>query len=67
MLTAVLTKAISYRSAPAMAGAVRTGATDIVGMGRPLTAEPELSALLLAGKTAKAKENLVPAGLQTGS
>lgn len=56
-----------FRSSPAMAQAVRDGATDICGMGRPLTAEPELSSLLLAGKTQKARANEVPEALQTGS
>ncbi|KAL8292898.1 hypothetical protein RQP46_000592 [Phenoliferia psychrophenolica] len=51
--TAKLMVTGGFRSAPAMANALR--------------AEPDLSALLIAGKTAKAKANLVPEPLQTGS
>lgn len=56
-----------FRSTPAMASALREKSCDIIGLGRPLTAEPDLSALLIAGKKVAAKENRVPAGLQTGS
>lgn len=50
-----------------MAAALRAKSTDLIGLGRPLTAEPDLCAPLIAGKTAEAKKNLVPAALQTGS
>ncbi|KAK4704414.1 hypothetical protein P7C70_g1802, partial [Phenoliferia sp. Uapishka_3] len=65
--TAKLMVTGGFRSAPAMAKAIQDGATDICGLGRPLTAEPDLSALLLAGKQQKAKDNRVPNALQTGS
>jgi 2,4-dienoyl-CoA reductase-like NADH-dependent reductase (Old Yellow Enzyme family) len=41
-----------FRSAGAMADAVQSGATDVVGMGRPLTVEPDLPRALLAGASA---------------
>ena len=38
-----------FRTAAAMADAVTTGATDVVGLGRPMTIEPDLPARILAG------------------
>lgn len=56
-----------FRSTPAMANALREKSCDLIGLGRPLTAEPDLSALLIAGNKVAAKGNKVPAALQTGS
>jgi 2,4-dienoyl-CoA reductase-like NADH-dependent reductase (Old Yellow Enzyme family) len=50
-----------------MEAALASHATDIIGMARPLTAEPTLPELLAAHKDAKAKENLVFLPLQTAS
>jgi hypothetical protein len=48
-----------FRSKKAMEEALSSGATDIVGLGRPLTAEPYLIRDLIEGKQEAAKENLV--------
>ena len=50
-----------------MGEALREKSTDMVGLGRPLTAEPTLGSDLLASQTLKAKANEVPNALQTGS
>ncbi|GAA5862816.1 hypothetical protein JCM8547_006558 [Rhodosporidiobolus lusitaniae] len=54
----------SFRSKKAMEEALN-GSIDIVGLGRPLTAEPHLIRDMLEGKTEAAKENKVPSNLQT--
>ncbi|EPB78038.1 oxidoreductase, FAD/FMN-binding protein [Ancylostoma ceylanicum] len=38
-----------FRTAPAMVNAVREGTTDGIGLGRPITAEPDLPAKILRG------------------
>ncbi|ETN80849.1 oxidoreductase, FAD/FMN-binding protein [Necator americanus] len=38
-----------FRTAPAMVNAVRDGITDGIGLGRPITAEPDLPAKILRG------------------
>jgi hypothetical protein len=48
-----------------MSQAIADGATDIVGIARPLTAEPHLIAELLAGAKEAAKPNHVLALFQT--
>ncbi|RCN37034.1 oxidoreductase, FAD/FMN-binding protein [Ancylostoma caninum] len=50
----VFEKAIVYvtggfRTAPAMVNAIREGTTDGIGLGRPITAEPDLPAKILRG------------------
>lgn len=49
-----------------MASALRSHATDLVGMARPLTAEPDLPTHLISGKTLVAKDNKVDPAIQTG-
>ena len=39
-----------YRTSEGMAQAITSGATDLVGLGRPLAVEPELSRRILAGE-----------------
>lgn len=53
------------RTASGMAKAVREGACDGVGIGRPLAAEPFLCKELLEGKVTGAIENFVPLPLNT--
>lgn len=65
--TAKLSVTGGFRSTPAMASALREGSCDSIGLGRPLTAEADLARALLEGKSLKARENLVPAHLQTPS
>ena len=50
-----------------MGEALREKSTDMVGLARPLTAEPAFGTALVAGTTLKAKANEVPSALQTGS
>ncbi|RCN39959.1 oxidoreductase, FAD/FMN-binding protein [Ancylostoma caninum] len=38
-----------FRTAPAMVNAIREGTTDGIGLGRPITAEPDLPAKILRG------------------
>ncbi|KAK8849361.1 hypothetical protein IAR55_004693 [Kwoniella newhampshirensis] len=56
-----------FRSKEAMEGALLSGATDMVGLARPLCGEPYLCRDLLSGKVNAAKENKVPAAVQTGT
>lgn len=56
-----------FRSLAAMNEALSAKSCDIVGVARPLTAEPALSRDLCDGKSQGAKENLVPSAIQTGS
>lgn len=51
-----------FRSADAMNKALQDGATDIIGLARPLTAEPYLCREIIEGKKTKAKENKVVRG-----
>jgi 2,4-dienoyl-CoA reductase-like NADH-dependent reductase (Old Yellow Enzyme family) len=53
-----------FRSAEGMVRALEGSSTDMIGLARPLTAEPHLCADLLAGKTAAARENLVNEAVQ---
>ncbi|GAA98022.1 uncharacterized protein L969DRAFT_46004 [Mixia osmundae IAM 14324] len=54
-----------FRSAKAMAQAIDEGSTDMVGLARPLCAEPDLPKLILSGKSTGARENKVDASKQT--
>ncbi|BGP12917.1 hypothetical protein JCM10213_004336 [Rhodosporidiobolus nylandii] len=56
-----------FRSKAAMEQALQDGATDLVGLGRPLTAEPYLIREMLEGKKEAAKPNLAPNQIQTGT
>lgn len=56
-----------FRSKKAMEEALGTGACDLVGLARPLTAEPYLIRDMLEGKTDAARENKFAAGMQTGA
>jgi len=56
-----------FRSRKAMEEALASGATDIVGLARPLTAEPYLIRDMLDGKTDAARDNKFPAPMQTGA
>ncbi|KAJ9112636.1 hypothetical protein QFC19_000656 [Naganishia cerealis] len=55
-----------FRSAHAMAEAVSSGATQMIGLARPLTAEPYLCRDILAGKSQGAKPNKGTSALTTG-
>ncbi|GAA5902154.1 hypothetical protein JCM6882_006715 [Rhodosporidiobolus microsporus] len=54
-----------FRSKAAMEQALQDKATDLVGLGRPLCAEPHLVRDMLAGQSEGAKANLVPEPLST--
>lgn len=56
-----------FRSKTAMNQALAEKSCDIVGLGRPLTAEPDLPAAMIAGTSTGARENHVPTAMQTGS
>jgi len=64
--TAVLCVTGGFRSAEGMARAVSGSATDLVGLARPLAAEPHLCADILSGASKGAKPNAVTDQLQTG-
>lgn len=49
------------------AKAIREKSCDIIGLARPLTAEPDLPALFFTGKSIGAKENKVTSYLTTPS
>lgn len=49
-----------FRSASAMADAVRRNSTDVIGLARPLTAEPLLVTEILRGDKLHAKKNKFP-------
>ncbi|KAH7925756.1 FMN-linked oxidoreductase [Leucogyrophana mollusca] len=49
-----------FRSVDTMSSAVKSGATDIIGLARPLTAEPHLVKKILSGKTDRAKGDQFP-------
>jgi 2,4-dienoyl-CoA reductase-like NADH-dependent reductase (Old Yellow Enzyme family) len=49
-----------FRTASGMVGAIRSGACDGIGIGRPLGAEPYLCKEILEGKVNGAIENCVP-------
>ncbi|GAA6023717.1 hypothetical protein JCM10207_000233 [Rhodosporidiobolus poonsookiae] len=53
-----------FRSRDGMEEALHTNACELVGLARPLTAEPHLIRDILDGKTEGAKENKVPAPQQ---
>lgn len=58
--TALVAVTGGFRSKKAIEQALESGACDIVGFGRPLTAEPTLIITdMIAGKTEAAKENKV--------
>jgi hypothetical protein len=48
-----------FRSADAMNKALQDGATDLIGLARPLTAEPYLCREIIEGKKTKAMDNKV--------
>lgn len=50
-----------------MARAITERSTDLVGLGRPLTAEPHLCAQLLSGASTASKPNLMNEQIQTGA
>lgn len=50
-----------------MARAINENATDLVGLGRPLAAEPRLCADILSGASKGAKPNAVKEQIQTGA
>ncbi|GAA5942309.1 uncharacterized protein JCM15063_002966 [Sporobolomyces koalae] len=54
-----------FRSKAAMNEALEGGSVDVVGLARPLTAEPHLVRDMIDGKSQGAKPNLVPGPLQT--
>jgi 2,4-dienoyl-CoA reductase-like NADH-dependent reductase (Old Yellow Enzyme family) len=62
--TAKLCVTGGFRSTEGMARALADKATDLIGLGRPLTAEPRLCADLLSGKATKARVNHVNEGMQ---
>lgn len=67
LTTAKLCVTGGFRSVAGMAKAVREKSCDLVGLARPLTAEPHLCKTLLEEKAPAAKENRVPGPLQTAS
>jgi 2,4-dienoyl-CoA reductase-like NADH-dependent reductase (Old Yellow Enzyme family) len=62
--TAKLCVTGGFRSTEGMARALADGSTDMIGLGRPLTAEPRLCADLLSGKASAARENRVNEAMQ---
>ncbi|KAM0753966.1 FMN-linked oxidoreductase [Meredithblackwellia eburnea MCA 4105] len=56
-----------FRTLAGMASAVRMGSCDLVGIARPLTAEPSFCKEILQGKIDGAKKNLMPIALTTAS
>lgn len=67
LTTAKLAVTGGFRSVKGAAGAIKDKSCDFIGLARPLTAEPSLTKSFLEGSKSKAKENLVPTPLQTGS
>lgn len=56
-----------FRTSSGMARAIRERSCHLIGMARPLTAEPRLVGALLIKEKDGAKENKVPGPLQTAS
>lgn len=56
-----------FRSADAMAQAIKEGSCDIIGLARPLTLETDLSNRLASGQAKAAKPNLTNEATQTAS
>lgn len=54
-----------FRNTGPMAKAIKEHTCDVIGLGRPLCAEPNLPALILSGKSNGAMENSVPEPMQT--
>jgi hypothetical protein len=50
-----------------MTRAIADGATDMIGLARPLTAEPRICADLLAGRASEARPNLVAEAWQVAA
>lgn len=67
LTTAKLAVTGGFRSTVNCAKAIREKSCDLIGLARPLTAEPDLTSNLLQGTKEKAKENLIPTPMQTGS
>ncbi|CAD5205903.1 unnamed protein product [Bursaphelenchus okinawaensis] len=55
-----------FRTAPAMIKAVKEGSTDGIGLGRPITAEPDLPAKILTGRALSASFNPMDTNFQLG-
>jgi hypothetical protein len=56
-----------FRNIEPMAKAISEGTCHMIGLARPLCAEPDLVQLLLAGRSTGARENKFPAHMQTMS
>ncbi|KDE02332.1 hypothetical protein MVLG_07102 [Microbotryum lychnidis-dioicae p1A1 Lamole] len=63
--TAKLAVTGGFRSRSAMEQALSDKSCDLIGLARPLTAEPSFSGDLISGKTTAAKENKVDPSVQT--
>lgn len=64
---AVLAVTGGFRSVDPMANAIREGTCDLIGLARPLCAEPNLSELILSGKSKGARDNAVDSAMQTAA
>jgi hypothetical protein len=64
--SAVLCTTGGFRSAKAMVDAVNGGATAMIGLARPLCAEPYFCRDILSGKITEARENKGDGGISTG-
>lgn len=53
-----------FRTSEGMAEAVQSGATDLVGIARPLAVEPDLSARILAGENVVSAVRPITTGIQ---
>ena len=49
-----------FRTSEGMVRAVRSGSTDLVGIGRPTCEEPHFASLILSGKVTSARKPLFP-------
>jgi 2,4-dienoyl-CoA reductase-like NADH-dependent reductase (Old Yellow Enzyme family) len=56
-----------FRSLDGMTRALQERSTDMIGLARPLAAEPRLTADLIAGRTKAAKPNLIDDKVFTGA
>ncbi|GAA5994756.1 NADH:flavin oxidoreductase/NADH oxidase family protein [Rhodotorula paludigena] len=65
--TAKLAVTGGFRSKKAMDDAIEKGVTDILGLARPLTAEPHLIRDMIDGKTQAARDSKMPPALSTGA
>ncbi|CDZ96185.1 nadh oxidase [Phaffia rhodozyma] len=67
LTNAVLAVTGGFRGKAAMERAVAESSTDIIGLARPLTAEPCFCRDILSGAISEAKPNKVPTAVQTGT